>query len=258
MADGDCVDMRDAPRGAGGAALSLESVEAIVGGIPGVLFSTKDKTLRFVGGNDNMLKACGVKARADFLGRTSAEFFTPDACARYDRQDRYVLETGRPVQDRLDFTTPLRGPSVWALLSRWPIFESGMLTGIVVLARPLANSAKLHRIYRRVLDVVDHIEANIDREHEVAALAAMHGAPSKRLERDFLRIFAMPPGRYLTRLRMEAAIRLLCSDMHVAEVAQACGYADQSAFTRRFRAMMGVSPSEYRQLWCAGGAWLRD
>lgn len=246
------------PKGAGGAALSLESVEAIVGGIPGVLFSTKDKNLRFVGANDNMLKACGAKARTDFIGRTSGDFFTSEASERYERQDRYVIETGRPVQDRLDFTTPLRGAGVWALISRWPIFENGVLTGIVVLARPLSNSAKLQRMYRRVLEVVDFIEANIDREHEVIALAAMKGVASKRLERDFLRIFGMPPGRYLTRLRMEAAIRFLCTDMHVAEVAQACGYADQSAFTRRFRAMMGVSPSEYRQLWCAGVAWQRD
>lgn len=250
--------MKQFPHGAGGAALTLESLEAIVGSIPGVLFSTKDKDLRFAAANDHMLRTCGVKARSDFIGRTSNDFFTPDAAERYQRQDRYVLETGRPMQDRLEFTAPKRGPGIWALVSRWPIFESGFLTGIVVLARPLPQPARLQRMYRRVLDVADYVESHIDCEQQVAALAAMQSVSSKRLERDFLKVFAMPPGRYLMRLRMEAAIGMLCGDMHVAEVAQACGYADQSAFTRRFRAMMGVSPTEYRQLWCAGAAWLRD
>lgn len=250
--------MKQFPPDAEGAALTLESVEAIVGSIPGVLFSTKGKDLRFAAANGHMLRACGVQRRSDFIGRTSADLFTPEVAERYKRQDRYVMETGRPMQDRLDFTAPRRGPGFWALLSRWPVFESGVLTGIVVLGRPLPHSAKLQLMYRRVLDVVDYVETHIDREHEVTALAAMMSVTPKRLERDFVKIFAMPPGRYLTRLRIEAAIGMLCGDMHVAEVAQACGYADQSAFTRRFRAMMGASPSEYRQLWCAGAAWLRD
>jgi AraC-like DNA-binding protein len=38
------------------------------------------------------------------------------------------------------------------------------------------------------------------------------------------------------------------SDRNVAEIAQDCGYADHSAFSRQFRAVVGLSPMEYRAL----------
>jgi AraC-like DNA-binding protein len=51
---------------------------------------------------------------------------------------------------------------------------------------------------------------------------------------------------------MEAALqRLRATRGSIAEVASACGYADQSAFTRAFRQTVGYSPSEYRA--SAGG-----
>ena len=53
--------------------------------------------------------------------------------------------------------------------------------------------------------------------------------------------------RYVAKVRFEAALDLLRSGRPVTEVAHACGYADQSAFTRRFRASIGMSPSEYRR-----------
>jgi AraC-like DNA-binding protein len=57
----------------------------------------------------------------------------------------------------------------------------------------------------------------------------------------------MPPRRYITKMRLEGAIELLAGDKSIAEIAQACGYADQSAFARRFHAIVGMSPSQYRQ-----------
>ncbi len=36
------------------------------------------------------------------------------------------------------------------------------------------------------------------------------------------------------------------SDLSVARIAEAAGYADPFAFSRRFRAHVGVSPSAYR------------
>jgi AraC-like DNA-binding protein len=38
----------------------------------------------------------------------------------------------------------------------------------------------------------------------------------------------------------------------VAEIAQACGYGDHSAFTRQFKATTGLTPSQYRQLSTGG------
>jgi two-component system response regulator YesN len=51
----------------------------------------------------------------------------------------------------------------------------------------------------------------------------------------------------LQRLRLEHAVRLLSTTTLTAgEIASACGFYDQSSFTRQFRAVLGLTPGAYR------------
>jgi AraC family transcriptional regulator of arabinose operon len=53
--------------------------------------------------------------------------------------------------------------------------------------------------------------------------------------------------QYQTRLRMSRARELLdTTDQPIAEIARALGYADPFYFSRQFRSVHGVSPSDYR------------
>jgi AraC-like DNA-binding protein len=50
------------------------------------------------------------------------------------------------------------------------------------------------------------------------------------------------------RLRLEHALAELdTTDDPIAEIAQRCGYYDQSAFTRHFTKVVGMSPGAYRR-----------
>ena len=63
----------------------------------------------------------------------------------------------------------------------------------------------------------------------------------------FLKIFGMPPVKYLTALRLAEAKKLLNeSDLNIERVAQRCGFADQFYFSRVFKQNCGVSPSKFR------------
>jgi AraC-like DNA-binding protein len=71
-------------------------------------------------------------------------------------------------------------------------------------------------------------------------------APPK-LARLLRRFFDLTPSQFITRTRLEVASRHLReSDRPVADIAQDCGFYDHSAFSRAFRAAMGVTPSAYR------------
>ena len=53
--------------------------------------------------------------------------------------------------------------------------------------------------------------------------------------------------RYLTRLRIENAARLLSvGHLNVTEIALATGFDNSNYFSHVFRAEMGLSPKEYR------------
>ena len=48
-------------------------------------------------------------------------------------------------------------------------------------------------------------------------------------------------------MRIDAARRMLReSEAPIARIALACGYCDQSAFTRQFKAVTGLTPAQYR------------
>jgi AraC-like DNA-binding protein len=66
--------------------------------------------------------------------------------------------------------------------------------------------------------------------------------------RIFLRVTGISPGRFLSALRLQEAKRLLLAGaMTVADISHLVGYNSIGTFSSRFRASVGVSPSEYRQ-----------
>ncbi|MAC77010.1 MAG: AraC family transcriptional regulator [Rhodobacteraceae bacterium] len=98
-----------------------------------------------------------------------------------------------------------------------------------------------------VLTCVAEMEVRPDHPVTVPDLAARHGISPDTLERAFRAELGVSPGRYQRRLRLQHGRALLeHSGLPVREVAQACGYADQSTFTRAFRGEFGLTPLEVR------------
>ena len=66
--------------------------------------------------------------------------------------------------------------------------------------------------------------------------------------RYFKRSTGLAPHQYFTRLRVEEAKRLiLTTELSLADVALACGFGDQSYFTRKFSRNTGASPGAWRR-----------
>ena len=72
------------------------------------------------------------------------------------------------------------------------------------------------------------------------------------LFRSFSRAFKLSlgvsPMEYVAVRRVERAKEMIsCTRERLAEVALACGFADQAHLNRRFRDLMGVSPGRWRR-----------
>ena len=65
-------------------------------------------------------------------------------------------------------------------------------------------------------------------------------------------MFQLTPQQWLTKLRIEEAMRRLHGEEHIAGIGLACGFTDQSAFARQFKATVGMTPRDYRNM--AGGS----
>lgn len=83
------------------------------------------------------------------------------------------------------------------------------------------------------------------RAAEIAREVSVHPA---HLARAFRRCFRVSMGGYVRRLRLEWAARELDgSEVPLAGLALAAGFADQSHFTRAFKRYSGLTPSAYRR-----------
>lgn len=105
---------------------------------------------------------------------------------------------------------------------------------------------------RRVMDFMDaHLDGNIT----TLELARQCGLSGSYFTTAFRTSTGLTPHRWLKQRRVEQAKRLLADlALPVAEIALACGFANQSHFTRVFSAVAGCPPAEWRRRKRSGAA----
>lgn len=121
---------------------------------------------------------------------------------------------------------------------------------------PLARLAILDDVLGARIDAAPPPSAEVLRAY--ARLAATHGAAQierladevgwsrRHLATRFRREVGASPKTVARILRFERAVELLRSGSSLADAAFSTGYADQPHFKREFRALMGMSPTEFR------------
>jgi transcriptional regulator GlxA family with amidase domain len=96
-------------------------------------------------------------------------------------------------------------------------------------------------------DVQQWISEHPAAELSVEALAARAGLSPRQFARVFTAETGMTPGRFVGRVRLETARRMLeDSGRSVTQVARACGYGTAEAMRRAFLQSLGVPPASYR------------
>ncbi|NRR31290.1 AraC family transcriptional regulator [Oxalobacteraceae bacterium] len=223
--------------------------EAMFDALPDVVFFVKDLDCRYVVVNQTLVQRCGVRHKDGLIGRTPAEVFAHPFGQSYIAQDQAVLAGGLAIDDQLELHLyPNRAPG-WCLTRKSALRdEAGQIIGLTGVSRDLAMADQKNPAYSKVAAAVRMIHEQFDQPLPLTALARTANMSVAQIERYFLRIFHLTPRQLIIKTRLDAASRLLAGDSSVADIAQACGYGDHSAFTRQFKATVGITPSQYRQL----------
>ncbi|HAT09470.1 MAG TPA: AraC family transcriptional regulator [Planctomycetes bacterium] len=158
----------------------------------------------------------------------------------------------------LTSTAPLRDlPNSEVVAARFEAVLSALERGVagddLLLAAGaawhlLATLAAAGRGAQRGIDAaLDLMRERLDGHLPVVELAAVAGLSPSRFAARFRTQVGCPPLEYHLRLRLRRAAALLESgDASIASVAAAVGYTDPFYFSRRFRAVYGLSPSAWR------------
>jgi transcriptional regulator GlxA family with amidase domain len=110
-----------------------------------------------------------------------------------------------------------------------------------ILAAQQPEREPLREVQRHV---VEHPSANLS----VEALAGLAHMSPRHFARAFAAETGVTPGRYVERVRLEAARRMLeDTSQQIATVATGCGFGTSETMRRTFLRVLGVAPAEYRR-----------
>jgi AraC-like DNA-binding protein len=102
--------------------------------------------------------------------------------------------------------------------------------------------------FTRIEPALRHLHTHYREPITTGQLAQLVHWSASQFVRQFRRLLGEAPMHYLVRQRLLAACQeLIANDNTAGEIALDCGFYDQSAFTRAFRAHIGSTPQSYRR-----------
>jgi AraC family transcriptional regulator len=177
-----------------------------------------------------------------------------------------TADDGRPVRLKEEFggRDPLLEQLVLALdgvVRRWE--PSGSTYADQLMLMTAAQLARRHSARQRDAEpsrrpvglgdrqfaaVRELLDARLSEPLSLEDLASVAGLSVSQFARCFKARTGCPPHRFLVRLRVERAARLLrAGTMPIAQVAATCGFSHQEHLTRVIRAHLGTTPAALRR-----------
>lgn len=223
--------------------------ERLFAHLPDIVFCLKDRERRYQAANQGFADRAGLEHPDQLIGKRAEDFFSPELSDSYRQQDEEVLSTGREVCDVLELVTNRNGSLGWYLASKVPLHDAeGRVIGLASISRDLATPRRDDVEFAGVARTVEFIQKHFDQPLRPEELAAAAGLTLNKLDRRMRKVFQLTVAQFIRKTRIgNAAQWLLTTAKPIAEIALDCGYGDQTAFTRQFRATVGLPPAAYRE-----------
>ncbi|GAA5494186.1 HTH-type transcriptional activator RhaS [Rubritalea halochordaticola] len=222
--------------------------ERLFAQVPDILFCIKNRDHRYIAANRAFADRLNLKSVNDIIGKTAYDLFPMHLADIYRDQDNIVYETGNDIIDRVELVTNSKGGIGWYLASKFPLEgKDGNIIGIASISRDLQTPCDEDLKFAGLFRTVEYIHKHYSDDLKIAEMAAKINLSVTQLDRRMRKVFKLTTSQFIRKTRLEAAARLLTtSKKPIAQVAQECGYSDQSAFTRQFHATVGLAPGAYR------------
>jgi AraC-like DNA-binding protein len=128
--------------------------------------------------------------------------------------------------------------------------EQAAVDGLVALFRTTgqlhAEDIRRDPVPRAARLAQEFIEAHVEEPIPLARLADEVHLSLFHFCRVFEAAFGMPAAAYVRSQRVKRAAHHISMGASLADAAARCGFADQAHMTRQFRAVLGVTPAQWR------------
>lgn len=213
-----------------------------------VYFFVKDAEGRFVRVNRAFIKLVGAAREEDVIGARDSDFFPPSLAESYTSDDREVIRSGLALVDKAELVRNPDGSIDWFCTTKVPLRDrEGRTIGVCGIMRDVKEMNTNNARMLSWAPVVETMLNEYEKPLETAMLARKVALSISQFNRLFKKRFHTTPRAYLTKVRLDAACRLLLTtDLSMSQIAVKTGFYDQSHFTNQFVKNRGTPPSKYR------------
>ncbi len=231
--------------------LMISQVTTLFDLMPDTTFFIKDHQLRYITCNHRLLEVMRVQSREDLLGQTDQHFFPAYLGSDIYRDDLSLLHSRVPIVKRTELIprATATGFVDWCRTTKMPLCnQSGEVIGIIGFSRPYDNESRLIDTHPALEKAVSYIQNHFHEPLTTPSLANMVGLSPSTFLRRFKSCLEMTPREYIRNLRVQAScLKLTQTALPLVEIADTCGFFDQSHFSREFSRIMKEAPSTYRR-----------
>ena len=216
--------------------------------MPDVMFWLKNAKGEFIFFNEAF--RC-EKHVTNALGMTDADLLPSELAKVYMEDDQQVMASGEPQWNKVELVVTINGGVEWRATSKVPLKNrDGVVVGTAGISRRVGMDEGLPvpSQHRDMATIVGTIYKNVDKEIKVLEVAQAAGVSVSSLERLFKANMNTTPKQFIIQAKVSTACeRLVGTNMSVKEVGASVGYSDHANFTRGFRKVMKMSPTDYRR-----------
>ncbi|MBQ3217586.1 MAG: SpoIIE family protein phosphatase [Akkermansia sp.] len=129
----------------------------------------KNRESRFVMANEATARKMGVRTPSDLIGCKDTHFFSDDTTAIARQEELEIMQTGKPITNRIHKESWKDGESSWCKLSKFPWYAAdGSIKGIVGISSDVTELVETQQRYRRMAEQLDQRNRALEKEISLA------------------------------------------------------------------------------------------
>ncbi|MGJ8655137.1 MAG: helix-turn-helix domain-containing protein [Akkermansiaceae bacterium] len=227
--------------------LSLEMFELL----PDVYLWVKNRDGEFEYATGAFLKLHGFDSNDEILGLTDLDLYTSAIASQFRVDDLEVMQAGVELKKKAVIVPNKRGGVDWREESKIPLYGvNNYVVGMACISRLIGfpEGVPGPSQLQNISAIVGYVYKCVRQDIKVVDLAAYADVSLSTLERMFKEYMGTTPKKFILQAKMLVVCEhLIKGNESIRSVGEIIGYDDHANFTRAFRKLMGMSPSQYRK-----------
>ena len=211
-------------------------------------FWIKDSKCRFVVINETMSKKHNGTDINDDIGVDDLSVTNKEQAEGYMKDDREVMETGKPLVNKIELVPNALGELLWYSTTKYPLFDKeGLCIGTYGYSINLNEMQNSVNPIMKMVPVINYIKENLSENLDINIIASIASLPVSKVESIFDRMFSTSFSDYIAKERIEVAEEYLNkAELSVPAIAEKCGFKDENEFREALKKFRKKTPEIYR------------